>query len=117
MSDVFLPKLLKEDAVYWASVPGGGSGNSGYDRPIEIKCRWEEMATEFTAMDGTTKVSRARVMVDRDLVPPGGILRYGTLNVLDDTDDPFGNSDVYVIQGWERIPNIRAAKFVRTAVL
>jgi hypothetical protein len=61
MSDVFMPRLLKGKAVYWASTGIDDAGNETYDDPIEVKCRWEEKTAIYIDKGGTNKTSRAIV--------------------------------------------------------
>lgn len=117
MSDILAERVLKQDAVYWAPAGVGDDGSETYDPPIGIKCRWDEMQTQFVAGDGSQRVSLAVVMVDRDL-ELNGVLWEGLLSDPDlNQDDPFDNVGAYEIQGWGKIANRLATKFVRTAYL
>lgn len=117
MSDVLASRVLVQDAVYWAPAGIGDDGSATYGTPIAIKCRWDEMQTQFVAGDGSQRVSLAVVMVDRDLQLDGvlwlGLLTDPGLNQA----DPFDNAGAYEIQGLSKVANRRATKFVRTVYL
>jgi hypothetical protein len=116
MSDVLEPGLLVQRAVYWP--PTGEdpeTGAAGYGEPVEIRCRWVDQNTLFTKPNTELGVSRCQVMVDRDL-EIGGVLNLGTLEDVTDLDEPLKNPGANIIQGWTKIPDDRAKKFVREAI-
>jgi hypothetical protein len=113
--------MLKQKAVYWA--PGGeDSGGSDFDaygkpmytNPAEIDCRWEDRVEEFVASDGTRTVSRAVVYVGQD-VRTGGVLMLGTLGDIDSGSDPKVNDGAWEIRRFDKLPTLKATKFLRTA--
>lgn len=106
------------DAVYWApaDVPHDDYGKPAYSEPIEIKCRWEEIAEEFLDTQGERQVSKAKIYVDRD-VKIGGVLLSGTLDSDVDEDSPKQNEGAWEIRGFSKLPNLKVTEYVRLAYL
>lgn len=115
-SDVYLPKILQQKAVYWPCIGRNDNGQPIYDDAEEIDCRWEDIAKLFTNAQGQTEVSRSEVYVDRDM-KLDGVLWLGTLNTVADLDDPLTNENAWSIRYMKKIPNKKATKFVRIATL
>lgn len=114
MADVFLPQFLKQKAVYWPPTGQDKNGKMTFGPPVEIKCRWEEKSVEFINSQGEKAISSCVVLVDRDLVG-GGMLWLGKLKDLVQQTNP-DIQKANIIQGWQKIPNIQAKKFVRKAM-
>lgn len=137
-----IKKILRQKAVYWSTAGVRPDGQPKYGPPVEIKCRWVEIQEEFVDSRAKRRQSRAKVYVDRDLVPDG-VLRLGTLDqtagqafvwpdgglllwpdggvmagyspALDVL--PFSNKDAYPIGRFEKLPDFRAQEFLRTVYL
>jgi hypothetical protein len=109
-------RMLKQTAVYWAPAGTGQTGETIYAEPIEIRCRWEDLQEQFIDGAGTTRVSKAKVYVDRD-VGHGGYLFEGTFGDLTSHSDPHANDGAYEIMAYGKIPNMRAKRFLRYAML
>lgn len=110
-------RFLKQDAVLWNYAGNDPFGKPKYDPPVEIKCRWEETSETFLGSKSTeTQVSKAVVMVDRD-VKELDVLWLGTLSLLVDPSKPFKQDKAYAVQKFEKIPDRKARKFLRTAYL
>lgn len=117
MSDVFGMNFLKQYAVYWG--PTGETGDAGqelYNDPIEIRCRWDDRPTAFIDSMGNEAVSKAEVMVDRDLTILG-ILWQGRLSQVTSETDPFLNSNAWRIRQFGKTPDTKTKKFFRIAYL
>lgn len=114
---VYMPKMLRQWAVYWA--PGGTDdfGNETHVDPIQIRCRWEDVRQLFVDNKGEQVTSAARVFVDRDLEEEGGILWLGNLEDLTDPEKPFDNENAYEIRKFSKIPNLKNTKVVREVML
>lgn len=117
-----ITRMLKQKCVYWplASTESGGNsldryGQLQYTDPIEIDCRWENVAKEFVDSQGTVKISQARVFVDRD-VQVGEMLLLGELDSGID-NNPKNNEDALEIKSFGKMPNIKASEFLRTVYL
>jgi hypothetical protein len=110
-----LTKMLKQTAVYWAPDSMRGDGTWTFDDPIEIKCRWQDTQEQFIDKNGQVRISSAKVFVDRDL-KGGGFLWQGSLVDLESTN-PKENEGAYEIMKFGKMPNLKATKFLRTAIL
>lgn len=110
-------KMLKQRAVWWPVVSiDDVSGAETHGEPEEVKCRWEDVAEEFKDTSGTTKVSNAKVYVDRDMYQ-GGVLWLGELEDITDQDEPFNNERAFRIEKYNKLPNLGAKKFLRWCML
>lgn len=113
-----IDKMLVMDAVYWAPAltERDDYGRPLYLSPVEIKCRWEEVAEEFLNSQGERQVSAAKIFVDRD-VKVGGVLLSGTLDSGVDEESPKQNEGAGEIAGFSKVPTLKATQFVRIAYL
>lgn len=111
-----LTRMLKQTAVYWAPHGFGPDGQPEYEPPIEIKVRWEDVHEVFVDNQGNDIVSNSVVYVGED-VKPQGALWLGKLNELDSQTVPTENEGAYAIRKFEKIPDLRARKYLRIAVL
>lgn len=116
MGDVIRAKVLKGEAVYWPPSHEDNTGRDSFGDPIQIKCRWEEKAEQYMTPGGSTQVSKAVVMVDRDL-ELDGVLWEGNLGDVTDLDNPFALDKAWKIQALSRIPNRRQTKYLRQVYL
>lgn len=115
MSDVMVPGLLKQRAVFWAPLGEDQNGNMQFDEPVEVRCRWTDMNTLYVKPHGEQAASRCLVMVDRDM-DVGGVLWLGVLEDVEDQDEPMKNAGANIIQAFNKVPDVAARKFVRTAI-
>jgi len=113
-----LKKMLKQKAVYWelSTLEFDDYGQPILSSPVEIDCRWEDIGEEFLDKKGTLQLSRARVYVDRD-VEIGGVLMLGELGSGVDEDNPKENDNAWEIRRFEKLPTLKATKFLRTVYL
>lgn len=117
MSDVFLPEFLTGRAVWWVYTGTDRFGDYTYGEPVEVRCRWDDIAAEYLDEGGARRISNAMVMVDRDM-KPGGMLWNGTLEGLTDPGVPENNEGARKIERFEKSPDPdKGRKFVRTAIL
>jgi hypothetical protein len=108
-ADVYMPKLLKQQATYWAQSTPDGFGGKSFASPMLIRCRWEDKSELFVDSQGNEVKSTSIVMVDRDLAI-GGYLALGeSENAI-----PTGSHE---IRGFDKIPDVGGKKFVRKAYL
>ena len=118
-----ITRMLKQKCIYWppGSETSGGFdfddyGQPQYDVPVQLKCRWEDMAEEFIGPTGTTELSRSVVYVESD-VTPGGVLFLSELADVDDLIVPKNNAGAWEIRAFSKLPNFKATEFLRTAYL
>jgi len=109
-----IKKVLRQTAVYWAPPTQDENGEMTYGSPVEIKCRWEDIVTNFIDTKGDEQTSSAVVMVDRD-INTKGVLWLGLLT--DAQPQPFDNPGAYEIKKFDKLPDFKAKDFVRTAYL
>ena len=109
-------RAMKQTAVYWPSSGVDEFGQPTYDDPVEIDCRWETVREEFVAPNGDTEVSKAKLIVDRDM-EVRDILYLGDLDSVVDPDDPKGNAGAWEVRLFKITPNFRGNKFLREVYL
>jgi len=115
--------MLKQVCTYWppgSEVSGGSDfddyGQPLYADPVELACRWEDIAEEFVKADGTTEMSRSVVYVESD-VKLGGVLLLSSLIDVVDLTVPKNNIGAWEIRKFDKIPNFKATEFLRIAYL
>lgn len=118
-----ITRMLKQTCVYWppAETDSGGDGVDNYGQPVvttpvELSCRWEDIAEEFIGVNGTKEISKSVVYVGQDVVI-GAILMLGTLADITDSVNIKENDGAWEIKGFSKLPNFRATEFLRTAYL
>lgn len=116
-----LVTMLKQIAVWWPVT----EGLTAFDRfgqpvpatPVEISCRWVDIIEEFVGPDGAPQVSRSKIYVDRD-VTTGGYLYLGRLSDLSSADvNPEDIKGAWEIMSFQKLPTLKADKFLRTVFL
>lgn len=116
-----LTTMLKQTAVYWAPADPSTDayGRPLFDDPVELNCRWEDVAMEYVARDGETSVSKSVVYVASDVVV-GGLLMEGVIEDTEDSafpDDPKDADGVEEIRRFDKLPNLKNTAYLRTAIL
>lgn len=113
-----IERFLKQTAVWWQIYGHDAQGHRQFEEPVEIKCRWEDLSEEFADPNGQTRISRSKVLVERDL-GIGDLLLLGTMDDVVFPDEPLHeeNGHVMEIQRFDKIPDRRARKFLRIAWL
>lgn len=110
---------LNQTAVYWQRLGPDGYGGWLWEDPVEIDCRWVERRKLYRNAAGEEKVSKADVLLNQD-VAEGDYLYLGT---LDDDDvsasgaTPANIRKAYVVQGFNKTPDLLAESYVRRAYL
>lgn len=108
--------MRKQTAVYWPFVSINTFGEKTVGSPIEIKVRWEDKNEEFLDMGGQIQMSRAVVYVDRDMVN-GSILMLGVIADITDSTNIKENDGAWEVRRFDKLPDIKAKEFLRTAFL
>lgn len=118
-----IDRSRKQTAVYWglggnesAGVDFDDYGQPLYTAPAEIRVRWEDVNEEIVLEDKTTMISRAKVMTGID-VRPGELLFLGELTDLPAGVDPREVDGAWEIMKFNKLPNLKATEFLRTAFL
>ena len=109
--------MRRQRAVLWTrSAEPNKFGKFTYDEPIEIRCRWEDVAKEFRDTKGQTVMSMSIVYVDR-VLSVGDMLRKGEIT----TDEPSDPTDLpqtaFEIQRFDQLPDLKAKLTLLTAYL
>ena len=121
--DITGPKLL-QDAVWWSRTGTDQYGQPVFAAPVDIKCRWEDVAKEFISAFGEShsqgagrkEVSRSIIMVDRTMAI-GDMLFQGLIVDLDDEDNPKENVGAWEIKSYNETTTVRNQQTVRVAIL
>ena len=110
--------FLNQTAVYWASPVADGRGGHTFTEGVEVSCRWEDKAVQFVAPTGEEELSRAMVFLGQD-VDLGGYLFLGELDDLTSAagEDPTEEDDAFIIRSFQKVSDLRAQNFLRTAIL
>lgn len=113
----FIQKISVQTAVYWGAPTHDGYGDDFPD-PIEISVRWEDQNELIRTENGEQVVTRAKVLVNRN-VEVGGYLFLGTLDDLSsDPSNPLEEKAAYAIVRFDKIPMIKKTdEFVRIVYL
>lgn len=111
-----IKRMRKQDAVWWAVTGQNSSGENLYDAPVEVKCRWEDVAEQFTDAMGQIAISNSRVYVDRAM-KVGDILWKGKLAEVVSQMQPFQNAGAYAIRKFGQIPNLKNSETLLEAKL
>lgn len=109
------------DAVWWQQNGLDQYGKMTYKAPIAVLCHWADVQTEYIRADNTQAISSAQVFVDRDMQPED-CLMLGTLDIITDENIPLNNTGLSnsgpsIVHKYERIPNLRGNKYLRTCWL
>lgn len=110
-----LVKMLKQTAIYWAPSGTDRYGQPEWAAPIEIQCRWEDVTENMQKADGETFQTKATVYVSQD-VAVNGMLKQGDL-VSSTNPNPRLESNTREIAQFDKLPTLKATKFLRTAYL
>lgn|SRR4030067_2392484 len=114
----FVTKFLKQKAVYWGTPVSSGYGVYTFASGIEINVRWEDKQVKFVNNKNMEVLSRSIIMLDVD-IEVGGMLYLGELADLSSSQiaNPLLVSGTYEIGRYDKIPNLSATDYVRTAWL
>jgi len=115
-----LGKFFNQKAVYWPSPTPDGYGGYTYGEPVEVAVRWTIKREKFLTSQGTGNgveevLSRVVVLSETDFDMKG---RMALMNLIDLSS--FGTpetEDALTIEGFEKIPTIKADQFLRKAYL
>ena len=110
-------KTMKATAVYWPPENTYDSYGKPVPRdPFEILVRWDNVVEEFVDEEGVPQMSKAKLIVDRDL-EIGGVLMLGELTDIEDYVNPKENPDAWEIKLFSKIADFRGSKYIRQVYL
>jgi len=111
-----IKRMRRQKALWWNRGPAADRfGKYPYDAPIEIECRWEDVAVEFVTAKDEKMVSKAVVYVDRPM-KPGDRLKLGEED-SNTQDDPFRDTNAFEIKRFDKMPNLKNKETLLTAYL
>lgn len=113
----FFSHLLKEDCVYWSPSGRDEFGTQTFGEPVQLRCRWEDGERIIT--DGITKQEIIVSSTVFLLVPVElqGMLKYGTLEDLDEEDNDPWENDAREIRRTFRTPSVDGRDFLYEGLL
>lgn len=111
-----ITRMRRQQAVLFEANGTDSYGKPTYAQPVQIKCRWEDVAKEYIKANGETAMSQAVVYPERD-VKPKDVLMLGTLDDVTAPDDPKANEGAFEVMRFDKLPTIRATEFLLTAYL
>lgn len=119
----FIRSTLVQKAVYWGNPQNNGYGGMTFDDPVEIDCRWEQLAQILGTVTGNQVVGyqdipRAVIFVDQ-VLDEEGMIYLGTLDDIANLDDSSGDSSggwydpqkivgAYIVKRFKKIPAVRS---------
>lgn len=115
----FIRKACVQTAVYWGHPIDNGYGGMIYNDPVEIPCRWEDVATLITASDGEQYVTKASILTPNEL-DVNGYLMLGHLIDIDSNqlDKPLEIASAHRIRRFSKVPLFRSTTtFVKEAFI
>lgn len=115
----FIEEVCVQTAVYWGNPTPDGYGGMTYADPVEIDCRWDDVAKVVSDAKGKEIITAAQVLVTQDL-DLEGVLFLGLLDDLDSAqeDNPMTITGAYSIKRFDKTPLFESTnEFVRKAYL
>jgi len=111
--------MRRQRAVLWVrSDTPDNYGRFSYEEPVEIRCRWEDVAKEFRDSQGQTVMANSIVYVDR-IIKVGDMLRRGEIS----SDEPADPRDdtlteiAFEVQRFDQLPDLKNRLTLLTAYL
>lgn len=102
---------LNQKATLWTTTVDG-FGTPTFAAPIIIDCRWEDRTDRFLGRNGEERVSRSHVFVNRDMDIDDWLFLGES-----EAADPRTLGVAYPIQQFNKIPDLRALRTLRKAIL
>jgi len=109
-------RAMRQRCVYWAPSTLDDFGKPTWHTPVEIDCRWTDEIEEFINPLGERELSRAKLIVDRDLEIKG-VVWLGELVDVVDAIVPKNNPNAWEILQTKKTPNFRGNKYLRQVYL
>lgn len=103
---------LRQTCTYWAQTALNMSGKGTFATPVQLPCRWEDVAHLFLNKRGQEVTSRSRVFLAQD-IDLQGYLMLGTSAAA----DPTTLVDAWEIQQVKVTPDLRNLKNLYVAML
>jgi len=114
-----ITRMRKQDAVYWPKTDPDKFGKPGVGVAVAVKVRWEDKHEKFMNAEGDEQISNSVVYVPE--VSAGVEMEQGDylwLGVIGSAPaDPVADNAAHEIQKFEKLPDLKAKEFLRTAML
>ena len=108
-------RTMKQTAIHWPFEDVDEFGQPTYGDAEEIGCRWETVNEEFITPGGDQEVSKAKLIIDRDIDIKGQL----ALGEVDSTtpEDPADVDAAWEVRSFRKTPNFKGTKFLREVYL
>lgn len=93
---------MKQTLTYWAFVSIDRTGRASFASPVQLRCRWQDVAVLFKDAQGQQRTSSAIIYPEYSL----GLKGYVKLGA-DATAEPVGLAGAYEILQKGDSPNLR----------
>ena len=103
----FIRKICVQSAVHWANPTSDGYGGTKYDKPVEIKVRWEDAIQIQTGADSKDYAIKASLLSTTELYE-GDMVYLGTIKDLPINTHPRDVQGAYEIKFKEKTPMIKS---------
>jgi len=100
-----ISKMRKQKAIYWAPTGNDGYGDDGFQAPVEIQCRWQDVKDLIKTATGEEQISNSLVFPDR-VVVEDGYLKLGELSTST-LLNPREDDAAFPVLHFEQIPNLK----------
>ena len=110
-------EVMQHSIVYWPPEDDADeNGNPVLGDPIQIDGRWTEALVGFIDSDGSTVLSQAQLIVDRDL-KQSGVVMLGVLADITDFDNPKENKGAWEILKWLKTADFDGVLYLREVMV
>lgn len=111
----YINRRHEQTIVYWQETGRSGAGESTFAAPVEITGRWEDRQLNFTDNTGKESIASSVVFVDQDIKAGDWVLLGTIAGIASSEDDTNPNkvTNAREIRGFNKIPNLKADKFLR----
>lgn len=111
-----ISRLRRQTCVVWTCGGFDDFGRPSHSAPVEISCRWVDVAQGFINARGEQVLSYAKVYVGAKYAL-GDVLMRGTLADVQEGVPPKEHPGAFEIRRFEEMPNLRNTETLFTAYL
>lgn len=110
-----ITSMRRQKAIWWRRTTADEFDHFIYADPIEVTCRWEDVAGQYLNAKGEVAVSQSVVYVDRAM-KEGDVLKRGPME-SHISSNPRDEEDTFEIKSFEELPDFSARETLYTARL
>lgn len=103
---------LPQTATYWAPGAYNDYGKRAFSEPVQLDCRWQDVAQLYRDAEGVERTSSSVVYFSQDVAREGWLFLGTSAEV-----DPKNVTEAHEIQQVADSPNLRATQFLYKAYL